>query len=194
MIDYTHDLHTRYCQHSHCQLDKMSKHDILASQTPPNISPLLPSFSPSDSPQGESEGTQGPHGGNNRALVTLSSDCLHKILPHKSFDGLQRLQEALKIGKEGSKWPQYKCVFSQPFTFSSLSKLSEYFLCLISFCIFKNCCRIILILPQFYFSGERAKYTQRILWRNLLLSYLEDGHFNLFNLVILTHTNFRHNS
>ena len=162
------------------------------SGTPPKHL-LLPSSPPSDSPQGESEGTQGPHGGNNRALVTLSSDCLHKILPHKSLDGLQRLQEPLKIGKEGSKWHHCKCVFSQTST-SSLVKTSMSSLSSLFFCIYKNCCQIILIRPQFYFSGERAKYTQRILWRNLLLSYLEDGHFNLFNLVILTHTNFRHNS
>ena len=106
---------------------------------PPNISSSPPP--PSCSPQGESEGTQGPHGGNNRVLVTLSSDCLHKILPHKSLDGLQRLREPLKIAKKVQSDLSASVSFHSPSP-SPLSKLVKSSLYSLFFCIFKNCCRI----------------------------------------------------
>ena len=185
MIDYTHDLHTGYCQHSHCQqawylsIPNPSKH-----LPPPPL--LLPIRLPPGRERRHPGATWGKQQGASHPLQWLFTQ---NLAPQKP----RRASKASRTFEEGSKWPHCKCVFSQTST-SSLVKTSMSSLSSLFFCIYKNCCRIILIRPQFYFSGERAKYTQRILWRNLLLSYLEDGHFNLFNLVILTHTNFRHNS
>ena len=64
-------------------------HDIFASPSSPNISPSP--ASPHQAPPREGEkAPRGHMGGNNRALVTLSSHCLHKILPLKSLKGASK--------------------------------------------------------------------------------------------------------